>query len=53
MIKNLYKQSHNQKAVKSVNYPLDNLKISFEVLKSHLCSAADVLRGSLDSSEYR
>jgi type I restriction enzyme M protein len=32
---------------------LDSQKISFEFLKSHLWSAADILRGSLDSSEYR
>ena len=32
---------------------MDSQKISFEFLKSHLWSAADILRGSLDSSEYR
>jgi type I restriction-modification system DNA methylase subunit len=53
MIKNLHKQPHNQKSVKPVNYSLDSQKISFEFLKSHLWSAADILRGSLDSSEYR
>jgi type I restriction-modification system DNA methylase subunit len=53
MIKNLHIQSHNQKSVKPVNYSLDSQKISFDFLKSHLWSAADILRGSLDSSEYR
>ena len=35
------------------NYTLYNQKITFEFLKSHLWSAADILRGSLDASEYR
>ncbi|MDQ6865655.1 MAG: type I restriction-modification system subunit M N-terminal domain-containing protein [Thermoproteota archaeon] len=30
-----------------------NQKITFEFLKSHLWSAADILRGSLDPSDYR
>lgn len=39
---------------KIANYTLDNpTKITFEFLKSHLWSAADILRGSLDASEYR
>ena len=39
---------------KPTNFTLDNpSKITFEFLKSHLWSAADILRGSLDSSEYR
>ena len=38
---------------KPVNYTLENQKITFEFLKSHLWSAADILRGSLDPSEYR
>jgi type I restriction enzyme M protein len=37
----------------SVNYTLENQKITFDFLKSHLWSAADILRGSLDPSEYR
>ena len=41
------------KTIKPVNYTLDNQKITFEFLKSHLWSAADILRGSLDASEYR
>jgi len=49
----LYKQPRNQKSTKPVNYSLNSQKISFEFLKSHLWSAADILRGSLDSSEYR
>jgi type I restriction enzyme M protein len=42
-----------QKSSKPVNYTLNNQKITFEFLKSHLFSAADILRGSLDPSEYR
>jgi type I restriction enzyme M protein len=42
------------KVIKPVNYTIDNqTKITFEFLKSHLWSAADILRGSLDPSEYR
>ena len=42
-----------QKSTKPINDSLDGRKISFEFLKSHLWSAADILRGALDSSEYR
>lgn len=35
------------------NYTLFNQKVTFDFLKSHLWSAADILRGSLDASEYR
>lgn len=38
---------------KPVNYTLYNQKITFEFLKAHLWSAADILRGSLDPSDYR
>jgi type I restriction enzyme M protein len=31
----------------------DSQKVTFEFLKTHLWSAADILRGSLDASEYR
>ena len=41
------------KSVRPVNYTIDNQKITFDFLKSHLWSAADILRGSLDPSEYR
>jgi type I restriction enzyme M protein len=41
------------KSIKPVNFTIDNQKITFEFLKSHLWSAADILRGSLDPSEYR
>jgi type I restriction enzyme M protein len=41
------------KLSKPVNYTIDNQKITFEYLKSHLWSAADILRGSMDASEYR
>ena len=41
------------KVTKPVNYTIDSQKITFEFLKSHLWSAADILRGSLDPSEYR
>jgi type I restriction enzyme M protein len=53
-IKN-FKPSTKSKFRSSINYTLDKqpTKISFEFLKSHLWSAADILRGSLDPSEYR
>ena len=38
---------------KPVNYTLNSQKITFEFLKAHLWGAADILRGSLDASEYR
>jgi type I restriction enzyme M protein len=41
------------KSERPVNYTMDNQKITFEFLKSHLWSTADILRGSLDPSEYR
>jgi type I restriction enzyme M protein len=41
------------KTIKPVNFAIDNQKITFEFLKAHLWSAADILRGSLDPSEYR
>lgn len=45
---------HNdKKSTNPVNYTLESSKITFEFLKSHLWSAADILRGSLDASEYR
>jgi type I restriction enzyme M protein len=42
-----------EKISKTINYSLDNLKITFEFLKTYLWNAADILRGSLDASEYR
>jgi hypothetical protein len=43
-----------KKPPEQVNYTLANPgKITFEFLKSHLWSAADILRGSLDPSDYR
>ena len=48
------KKSNITLSKKIANYTLDNpSKITFEFLKSHLWSAADILRGSLDASEYR
>ena len=48
------KKSNTVVSKKLANYTLDNpSKITFEFLKSHLWSAADILRGSLDASEYR
>ena len=41
------------KREKPINYTLENQKITFDFLKAHLWSAADILRGSLDPSEYR
>jgi type I restriction enzyme M protein len=53
----LSKRSKNKKqqqeASKPVNYILFNQKITFEFLKSHLWTAADILRGSLDPADYR
>ncbi len=41
------------KSKNPIDYTLENLsKITFEFLKSHLWSAAGILRVSLDSSEY-
>lgn len=42
-----------QNSHKTINYDLDSGKITYEFLKSHLWAAADLLRGSLDASEYR
>jgi type I restriction-modification system DNA methylase subunit len=48
------KKSKTVVSKKLANYTLDNpSKITCEFLKSHLWSAADILRGSLDASEYR
>jgi type I restriction-modification system DNA methylase subunit len=41
------------KIIKPINYTIDNQKITFDFLKSHLWSAADILRGSLDPGDYR
>jgi type I restriction enzyme M protein len=49
----LSKAKKASKLSRPVNYSLDTQKITFEFLKSHLWSAADILRGSLDPSEYR
>jgi type I restriction enzyme M protein len=42
-----------QNESKPVNYTVFNQKITFNILKSHLWSAADILRGSLDPGDYR
>ena len=47
------KNNKQSRTSKPVNYTLDNQKITFEFLKAHLWSAADILRGSLDAGEYR
>lgn len=47
------KSNNDRKFAKPNNYKPENQKITFEFLKSHLWSAADILRGSLDASEYR
>jgi len=49
----LAKSNNDRKFAKPNNYKPENQKITFEFLKSHLWSAADILRGSLDASEYR
>jgi type I restriction enzyme M protein len=41
------------KSQRPLNYTIDNQKITFDFLKSHLWSAADILRGSLDPGDYR
>lgn len=46
-------KENNSKLLKPVNYTIENQKVTFEFLKAHLWSAADILRGSLDPSEYR
>jgi type I restriction enzyme M protein len=46
-------KKREQKDSRPVNYTIFNQKITFELLKSHLWNAADILRGSLDPSEYR
>ena len=52
--KNSNKKSNTILSKKIANYTLDNpTKITFDFLKDHLWSAADILRGSLDASEYR
>jgi hypothetical protein len=45
-------QKIDYKPTKPVNFTLDSQKITFEFLKAHLWSAADILRGSLDPSGY-
>jgi hypothetical protein len=48
------KKSNMGSSKKIANYTLDNPnKITFNFLKTHLWAAADILRGSLDASEYR
>lgn len=50
----IYKNNEKTLSKNQLNYTLDNpSKITFDFLKSHLWSAADILRGSLDASEYR
>jgi type I restriction enzyme M protein len=47
------RNQRNPKTSKPVGYTLENQKITFDFLKSHLWSATDILRGSLDPGEYR
>jgi type I restriction enzyme M protein len=49
----LSRRSKNKKETKPVNYSLFNQKITFDFLKAHLWTAADILRGSLDPADYR
>jgi len=42
-----YLVKKDAKSIRPANYTIDNQKITFEFLKSHLWSAADILRGSL------
>jgi type I restriction enzyme M protein len=47
------KKKEKNEPFKPVNYTLYNQKITFDFLKAHLWSAADILRGSLDPADYR
>ena len=47
------KKEQQKSSSKPVNYTLFNQKIIFEFLKAHVWSAADILWGSLDPSDYR
>jgi hypothetical protein len=47
------KKEQQEPSSKPINYPLFNQKITFEFLKTHPWSAADILRGSLDPADYR
>jgi|SRR5215211_8200133 len=47
------KKEQQESSSKPVNYTLFNQKITFEFLKTHLWSTADILRGSLDPADYR
>src|ERR687886_1059883 len=49
----LAKKKEKNESVRPANYTLYNQKITFEFLKAHLWSAADILRGSLDPADYR
>src|SRR5215211_8396825 len=53
LLKRAKNKKQQQETSKPINYSLFNQKITFEFLKSHLWSAADILRGSLDAAEYR
>ena len=54
MVNSIRKNNSLKKNTTTINYTLDNpTKVTFEFLKAHLWSAADILRGSLDASEYR
>ena len=46
-------KEQEESSSKPVNYTLFNQKITFEFLKAHLWTAADILRGSLDTPDYR
>jgi hypothetical protein len=47
------KKKEKNESAKPVNYTLYNQKITFDFLKAHLWSAADILRGTLDPADYR
>src|SRR5215218_2050001 len=47
------KKEQQESSSKPVNYTIFNQKITFEFLKAHLWAAADILRGSLDPTDYR
>ena len=55
ILKGLAKRSKTKTAArnKPADYTLFNQKTSFDLLKSHLWAAADILRGSLYPADYR
>jgi hypothetical protein len=50
----LSKRAKNKKQQQEPSKPINySQKVTFDFLKAHLWAAADILRGSLDSADYR